>query len=172
MVLKSFIFNCWGTQFLGISSWEMKHLKWNRVCPTNSASSEVPIKQLSRDTGILSSLPQPLSRSRLCWCEELTRPWSGPGVFHLGVCQELLCRDPSRIVDCYDSKTGDLEQIKGWGHAGVERFTLLRSSLWLERGPVLPFHETKAQSAKTVVPSHQSQCSKAQERLQEHQFQG
>ena len=42
---------------------------------------------------------------------------------------------------------------------------IAETSLWLERGPVLPFHETKAQRAKTVLPSHQSQCSKAQERL-------
>ena len=41
---------------LGTPLGKRKHLKWNRVCPTNSASSEVPIKQLSWDTGILSSL--------------------------------------------------------------------------------------------------------------------
>ena len=87
----------WVQCFLDLETFEAIHSchqEWTRGA----------IKQLSWDTGILSSLPQPLSRSRLCWCEELTRPWSGPGVFHLGVCQELLCRDPSRIVDCYDSK--------------------------------------------------------------------
>ena len=41
---------------LGSFSWEKKHLKWNRVCPTNRQTKRYP-QAVSRDTGILSSFP-------------------------------------------------------------------------------------------------------------------
>jgi len=55
---------------LGSFSWEKKHLKWNRVCPTNRQTKRCP-QAVSRDTGILSSFPLYTS-FKICSCSGKT----------------------------------------------------------------------------------------------------
>ena len=143
--------NFWGTQVMGTmfpgsrNIWSNSLLppRVNQRSPSSSCretrASSLPFHNLSQDQGCAGV------RSWLALDQDLeSSTWGSAKSFYAGT--------QAGSWTAMTQKTGDLcrslqcqEQIKGWGHAGVERFTLPRPSLWLERAPVLPFHETKAQ---------------------------